>query len=213
MMDDLDDVNGFVERIAKPLRAPERAAPSFRGRVMAAVHAMTRTESTPDAMRVSPAGGTRIPERRMPPWWSRPYWIRVTPLSAFGIGAAALAVAAAFVLLRPAAVRRAATPAAPVAVAHDTVHVVRFVLVDSGARSVSLVGEFNQWQKDATAMHAGSRPGVWTAEVPLEDGRHEYAFVVRDANGERWVADPVAETRFDEFGTESSVILIGNQGS
>jgi 1,4-alpha-glucan branching enzyme len=51
-------------------------------------------------------------------------------------------------------------------------------------------------------------PGVWSVELPLRQGRHEYAFVVLDTTGERWVADPLAPRVRDEFGTESSVVTV-----
>jgi 1,4-alpha-glucan branching enzyme len=42
--------------------------------------------------------------------------------------------------------------------------------------------------------------------VSLEAGRHEYAFVV---DGEKWSPDPFAPAITDEFGTESSIVRIG----
>ena len=70
---------------------------------------------------------------------------------------------------------------------------------------MSLVGSFNQWEKSATPLRQMA-PGVWVVQVPLTGNRHEYAFVVRDARGERWRADPAAVGTRDEFGAESSVI-------
>jgi hypothetical protein len=217
MMDDLDETSAFVERIAKPLRAQERADASFRGEVMSAVHNLARTEGVADAPRLSPSGGTRLSERAKSSWWKRSYWIRITPITGVAMAAGVLALAVGVFMLNGYALasgrrpepRPIAAREIPRETLHDTVHVVRFVFVDSSARSVSLVGEFNQWQKGALVLRAGSRAGVWTADVPLPDGRHEYAFIVRDANGERWVADPVAETQLDDFGTESSVISLG----
>jgi 1,4-alpha-glucan branching enzyme len=91
----------------------------------------------------------------------------------------------------------------------DTVHVVRFVLIDPAALSVSLVGDFNAWEKGATRLSAGDN-GAWIASIPLRAGRHEYAFIVEGPDGEEWVADPFARTVRDEFDTESSVIMVGN---
>ena len=216
MIDEHDESTAFVERIAKTLRTEEHADPSFRGNVMAAVQNLARTEGVADAPRLSPSGGTRLAERPTPAWWKRSYWVRVTPITALAMAAGVAALAVGLFLYsgyslasgrRPqdVAVRRETVRET----VHDTVHVVRFVLVDSSARSVSLVGEFNQWQKGAIVLHAASRPGVWTVDVPLTDGRHEYAFIVRDAQGEHWVADPVADKKLDDFGTESSVISVG----
>jgi 1,4-alpha-glucan branching enzyme len=93
--------------------------------------------------------------------------------------------------------------------ARDTVQLVRFVFVDSGASSVALVGDFNEWTRGATELKRSGAPGVWSVSVALTPGRHEYAFIV---NGSRWVADPLAVKSSDDFGTESSVIRVGPAG-
>jgi 1,4-alpha-glucan branching enzyme len=95
--------------------------------------------------------------------------------------------------------------AIPSAVPSDTVHLVRFVFVDSRASSVELVGDFNEWSRGSTTLSLSGAPGVWAVSVPLAPGRHEYAFIV---NGTRWVADPLAVRATDDFGTESSVIRV-----
>jgi 1,4-alpha-glucan branching enzyme len=130
--------------------------------------------------------------------------VRLTPVVAFAMaaGIAAIAVAASLSL-------RPAVPAATVAAAPDTVHVVRFMLVAPGASQVALVGSFNQWDKGATLLEPGPESGVWTVTMPLPAGRHEYAFVVSDANGERWVADRYVQRVTDEYGVESSVLSVG----
>lgn len=83
----------------------------------------------------------------------------------------------------------------------------QFVLVAPAARSVSLVGDFNDWAVGATPL---VRQGdVWTVEVPLGDGRHAYSFVV---DGE-WVADATAPRAADaDFGRPSSIVLVGVRG-
>jgi 1,4-alpha-glucan branching enzyme len=100
-----------------------------------------------------------------------------------------------------------------VSAAVDSVHLVRFVLVDSSATRVSLVGSFNQWERGQTVFQRTGVEGVWVVEVPLTVGRHEYAFVVSSGAAERWIADPFAPRRRDDFGTESSVIWIRPRSS
>jgi 1,4-alpha-glucan branching enzyme len=53
-----------------------------------------------------------------------------------------------------------------------------------------------------------SRPGVWSVDVALPPGRHEYAFVM---DGKRWSPDPAADRVSDDFGTESSVVVVGGE--
>lgn len=91
--------------------------------------------------------------------------------------------------------------------AADSRRVVQFVLVAPTASRVSLVGDFNGWDDRATPLSQASSRGVWAVEIPLEPGRHAYAFVVNDS---AWVADPAAaRAPGDDFGAPSSVIVVG----
>ncbi len=85
----------------------------------------------------------------------------------------------------------------------------QFVLVAPQAASVSLVGDFNDWDPARSPMHTDQ--GVWATVVPLAPGRYRYAFLV---NGVEWRADPAAPRAIDdEFGTPSSVVTVGGKGS
>jgi hypothetical protein len=85
----------------------------------------------------------------------------------------------------------------------------QFVLVAPQASSVALVGDFNDWDPARSPMRTAQ--GVWATTVPLAPGRYRYAFLV---NGVEWRADPGAPAaRDDEFGTPSSVITVGGNGS
>jgi hypothetical protein len=192
MIDDTNRDDAFAERVAKPLRAPEHADETFEARVMSAVHAAARDRET---------GPTTARG-----WWLRSRTVQVTPL-----GALALAAAFSAILLASVSTVRRMThsESAPQVASHDTVHLVRFVLLDSNARRVSIVGAFNGWQKNVTMLRPTGKSGVWSASIPLAAGRHEYAFIVSDVNGERWIADPLSEPVHDDYGTESSVVYIG----
>lgn len=196
--DGADD--GFVERIARPLRAQEQLDETFEVRVMSAVHAEARAHRTP-ARRRRPAALD---------WWLRPRVVRVSPWHGLAAAAACIALTLVGGQLIRSLTGGGDRPAA--AAASDTVHVVRFVLIDPAALSVSLVGDFNAWEKGATRLSAGDN-GAWIASIPLRAGRHEYAFIVEGPDGEQWVADPFARTVRDEFDTESSVIMVGNGAS
>jgi len=85
----------------------------------------------------------------------------------------------------------------------------QFVLVAPQAASVSLVGDFNDWDPARSPMHTAH--GVWATVVPLAPGRYRYAFLV---NGVEWRADPAAPNAIDdEFGTPSSVVTVAGRGS
>ena len=188
----------FIERIAASLRAPERAHPSFEKRLMDKV----RKEGSAHYPVVGSLGQS---------WWRKQRVVRFSPIAAMAMAAgitAIIALSGVVVGSRIGARNSMVARTLPVA-RPDTVQLVRFVFVDSRASSVELVGDFNEWTRGTTALKLSGAPGVWAVSVPLEPGRHEYAFIV---NGTRWVADPLAVKSSDDFGTESSVIRVGSPG-
>ena len=108
----------------------------------------------------------------------------------------------------------AAGPAAPAAAGAATQPVgagqvrtaqVQFVLVAPAAHRVAVVGDFNDW--DSAAAPLESSGGVWSRQLDIPLGRHDYAFVV---DGERWMRDPNApQAPADEFGSGYSVLVVG----
>jgi len=204
MADNYDDVENtedaaFVARIAAQLRAPEPAHPSFEKRLM-------------DKVRLE--GAALYPVRLLrSASWSRNEWvIRLSPRVGIAIAsgiAVIIALSGVAVGSRLSTQSQKSSQTAQAVSAPDTVHLVRFVFVDSGASSVALVGDFNEWTRGATELKRSGAPGVWSISVPLTPGRHEYAFII---NGSRWVADPLAVKSSDDFGTESSVIRVGTPG-
>ncbi len=83
---------------------------------------------------------------------------------------------------------------------------VAFTLNLPQARNVALVGNFNDWSPAGFEMSRDERSGQWTITVPLDSGRHEYAFLV---DYERMVPDPGAVIRHaDGFGNVNSVLVV-----
>lgn len=83
---------------------------------------------------------------------------------------------------------------------------VQFVLVAPEARSVAVVGDFNNWGLGDTALVAENHNGVWSVSAPVHTGVHRYAFLV---NGKQWVADPTApRAADDDFGQPSSALVV-----
>jgi len=103
-------------------------------------------------------------------------------------------------------------PQPPLA-SHDTI--IKFVLVAPHAATVSVVGDFNDWDAQATPMKRTPTGGTWSVAIPLRPGRHVYAFVVNGANGgTQWVADPMAPLApEDGLGAPNSVVLVGGSAS
>ena len=113
---------------------------------------------------------------------------------------------------RPTAVAENHSPRSPLS---DTARVIKFVLVAPHAANVSVVGDFNNWDAQATPMKRTPTGGTWSVAVPLPAGRHVYAFVINGANGTtQWVADPTAPLApEDGLGAPNSVVLVGGSTS
>lgn len=189
------DDEEFLERMAEPLRVPVEASAGFEARVMAVV---------------------RQPERAGAlAWVVRPRVLRLSPLAGL---AAAAGIAVAVLALDRAGEERAApqvatiAPATPAsAAAADTVKLVQFMLVAPNASTVSVVGDFNDWDPTATPLREAADAGVWTITVPLAAGRHQYVFMV---NGTLWTPDPAAPLAVeDSFGMPNSVITVGESAT
>jgi hypothetical protein len=171
-----DDV---LERVVRHLKRPVHVDPAVDGRVMNDIAAL-------------PVGtGGRMAHAWA--WLVTPRRVAVSPLGGLALAAAV----ATLLLVRPWGV------APPRSQPADR---FQFVLLAPEAASVSLVGDFNDWDAGRTPMRAARR-GVWTAVLPLTPGRYRYAFLV---NGSEWIADPAApRAADDEFGTPSSVVTVG----
>lgn len=84
--------------------------------------------------------------------------------------------------------------------------IAQFVGRFPGARSVHVLGTFNDWRPGSIALEDQDHDGVWRATVVLPAGTYEYMFVV---DGERWVPDHLSERLVaDEFGRENSVVIV-----
>ena len=116
----------------------------------------------------------------------------------------AAAVAAGIVAIVTVGVLRTRPPVS--ASASSVFEPVQFVLVAPSAQSVAVVGDFNDWGLNDTALVATNHQGVWSVTAPVPAGVHRYAFVV---NGKEWVADPSApRSAGDDFGLPSSALIV-----
>lgn len=189
----------LIQRVADHLRSPEHLDPSFEARLMEKVRIQADQQRAGTMTTAS--------------WWRTQRVVRFSPLGAIALAAGvSMFVALSTVAVgsrvrnRSDAVRTVSAVGSKPAPS-DTVNLIRFVFVDSNARTVELVGDFNEWTKGATQLKPSGAPGVWAVSVALPAGRHEYAFII---NGTRWIADPLATKSSDDFGTESSVIQVGS---
>ena len=192
---DADEFSGLEDVVAQ-LRADVPVRREWRQDVLGEVGQLVRT-------------GTQGPGRRTRGWTISPPTAIAAALAFTALGAAA---AAGLYSIRDREARVASTPAAaaPTRAAGSTQQQIRFALVAPGATHVSLVGDFNRWDAKATPMRPLGDGRLWIVEVPLAPGRHVYAFVV---DGDV-TPDPAAPRAGEEdFGTPSSVVLVGARGS
>jgi 1,4-alpha-glucan branching enzyme len=90
-------------------------------------------------------------------------------------------------------------------IADNTICKVTFILPATiEARTATVVGDFNNWDKDATPMEQ-LKDGTWKAEIKLEAGReYQYRYFVNgsewhnDWNADKYIAHP--------YGGENSVV-------
>ena len=143
---------------------------------------------------------------------------------AFSVGSAGLLAAAALAIgfvsrgalssLNDATVLEAShttgAAATPVVPAANTPNAVREVPVPitfdaASAKRVSIVGDFNGWDSEASPLERFGSNGPWTATVKVTPGRHLYAFMVDG----KLVVDPRAPHARDlDFGGEASVLMV-----
>jgi len=80
-----------------------------------------------------------------------------------------------------------------------------FTLDNATATKVSIVGTFNDWNKDANPMTLEN--GTWKTRINLKPGKHEYQFVINDTD---WITDPKQDKSAEnKYEGKNSVIEIG----
>ena len=190
-LDAMDKDDDVLERVVEELRRPLRVNTAlFDARVMDEVL------RTPSGLRERIASLTQ------------PRTFRISPLVALAAGLlfAVTAVGSVLYVLpsSPHAARRVAARSAI-----DS-PIVEFGFAAPHASSVALVGDFNNWNPKATPLRAASTGGVWSVEVPIQPGRHLYAFVV---DGTVWRPDPAApKATGEDFGEPNSALTVADPG-
>lgn len=92
------------------------------------------------------------------------------------------------------------------AIPHSREREVLLTIDLPGAASVSVVGDFNDWDRSRTHMARGADGNQWRARIALGEGVYRYAFLV---DGQEWVADPSRPSASDvDFGGQVSVLAI-----
>jgi hypothetical protein len=170
-----------LELIVEELQQPVRLDPAFERRVMVRVRRLYAQRR----------------RRGMRSWLGVASRATHHPGWAAALAAGVVAVVTLGVMrTRPQTVSVSGVPLEP----------VQFVLVAPSAHSVAVVGDFNDWGLNDSALVATNHQGVWSVTAPVPAGVHRYAFVV---NGKDWVADPSApRSAGDDFGLPSSALVV-----
>lgn len=204
-MADHDELDPFLAEIARELKRPVHLDARLDQRVMAALDPS-----------VIPLPVRR--ERR--PWYRRPVSLSVTPLGAMAAAAAfsgivligslrlgafsptADAPLAAAPSAAPLELRPVANVTAPLA---EGMQYQQFIIMVPEAQSVSLVGDFNDWDADRTPMERVSDDGAWSVILPLRPGRYQFQYEI---DGDRRMSDPSRAQTPSEFGSPNSILVI-----
>lgn len=195
------ELHPYVQWIAQEAKRPAPFGAAAKARVM-------------EAVRAEPAPAIRHARWQ---WLVHRHTLALSPLGTAALAAGLVGVGVLAGILssnrggRESIGRRDAVPASAQVPVHDTVRVIKFVLVAPQASRVTLVGDFNRWDTNATPMVRTRTGGTWSITMPLAEGRHLYAFVV---DGKQWMADPSAPLApADGYGAPNSVVVVGGTSS
>ena len=186
------ETDELIDRVAMSLRREHYVlSPDFDERVMREVRVASRD----------------VERRGLWRWMLQPRSVSVSPLGALALAAGLAGVVALAArqdgVPTDGMVERAPVAVAPVAAQQMT----RFVFNAASASRVTIVGDFNDWDPEASPLQRMGK-GVWTITIPLAPGRYQYTFVV---DGTSWEADPGApRTLEDDFGRPNSIITVGD---
>ena len=197
-----DEFDPFIDEIARELRQPVAFDAHFDARVMAAL--------SPSVIPISVHRSRR-------PWYRQTFSFSLSQLGGLAAAAALVGVVSmSAVKLRSSDVSQIAgrqvsgmrlQPATNLTTAASNASVQQqFIIVVPTATSMSLVGEFNDWDAMRNPMTRVSDEGAWSITIPLAPGRYEYQFVV---DGTNHITDPTRPQASSDFaGTANSVVTV-----
>lgn len=196
----------IVERAIEALRELPPTRGDTLSRIVAAAARTRAQDAAPDA-------DDLLPESEAPP-------ARSARRVSIAAAAAILLLAAGTVALqralhRPPEAARASIASPPPVVSavpasrdrdSENAPIPTQFVFDGRARRVTLVGDFNNWDARATPLEREPGSTLWSVTLPIQRGRHVYAFLVDSV----WTIDKRAPVARDpDFGVMGSVILVG----
>jgi predicted carbohydrate-binding protein with CBM48 len=194
-MSEREPLDPYVEWIVAEARRPVMTDPAARQRVL-------------DAIRREP-----VPQRRgrVLAWLVEPRRFAIPPIAtaALAAGLVGIGVLGGSAINRDGRLATVRPPqdgvVQPRHPDYPTVRVVKFVITAPQAHSVSVVGDFNDWDAAATPA-VREQDGSWSMYVPLRPGRYEYTFML---DGRHLIPDPAAPVAPDDgYGQKNSVVVV-----
>ena len=83
----------------------------------------------------------------------------------------------------------------------------QFVLNVRGAKRVSVVGDFNEWNPASAPMARSADGSLWSTTIAMLPGRHMFGYIVDDS---LFMLDPSEpKGRDPDLGAEGSVVIVG----
>ncbi|MGM0606783.1 MAG: alpha-amylase family glycosyl hydrolase [Candidatus Muiribacteriota bacterium] len=74
-----------------------------------------------------------------------------------------------------------------------------------GKQTVSVVGDFNDWDKEANLLELDGN-GYWKTHIQLSNGQYRYQYLI---NGEKYIGDPYAREVDWDFHGPNAVLRVG----
>jgi hypothetical protein len=186
------DTDGWLENLAAEIRAGSDDDPAARERIMDAVHAGKPGRSLADRW-----------DRRFRQWLLRARPVAVSPLGWAAVFLVVIALSLGW-LRHPSPplpdTREMAGRAGP-----NGKWSTQFVVVAPTASSVTVVGDFNNWDPLGTPLERSGRDGMWTATLWLPAGVYSYNYLV-DGRLQHAMDEPGLR---DEFGGGHSIVIVG----
>ena len=192
------EIDPFIDEIAGELKRPVRFDSSFESRVMSAI---------------DPSIVSRGKQRKPTPWLLRPRMFYMSPLAGMAVAAGLVAV------ITMSALQTVPNKDAVVAstelvlpdgfvtnVSAPAMYAAPFTYINRNAKSVSVVGSFNDWDATKNVLRQTS-DSVWSTNIMLAPGRYEYQLRVDG----KLIADPAAQRSAEsDFGAANSVMIVGS---
>ncbi|MEO6445280.1 MAG: isoamylase early set domain-containing protein [Gemmatimonadaceae bacterium] len=196
-----DEYDPFIDEIARELRQPVTLDAQFDSRVMAAIE--------PAVIPI------RVHQTSRRAWYRRTFAFSASQLGGMAAAAALVGVVAMSALREGAVPLRDTVratgelqlqPVANVTRAPSTRLVQQqFIIIAPSATSMSLVGDFNDWDETRNPMRRVSEDGAWSITLPLTPGRYEYQFEI---DGKIRITDPTRPQASSDFGSANSVVTV-----